>query len=57
MTKVVDSEVHASTVPPGSTTYGLVAFEAPKSSSLEPAVIRFDFPSDSRGDVKAFWVF
>jgi hypothetical protein len=55
--KVVDSEVHASIVPPGSTTYGLVAFEAPASSSSQPAVIRFDFPSDSRGDVKAFLVF
>jgi len=54
--KVVDSEVHASVVPPGSTTYGLVAFEAPKSSSSEPCVIRFDFPSDSRGDVRAFLV-
>ena len=56
---VVDSEVHASVVPPGSTTYGLVAFEAPKSSSpLSPSVIRFDFPPDSRGgDVKAFLVF
>jgi hypothetical protein len=59
VTKVVDSEVHASIVPPGSTTYGLVAFEAPKSSSpLSPSVIRFDFPPDSRGgDVKAFLVF
>jgi hypothetical protein len=57
VTKVVESEVHTSIVPPGSTTYGLVAFEAPKSSSSQPAVIRFDFPSDSRGDVKAFLVF
>jgi len=58
-TKVVDSEVHASIVPPGSTTYGLVSFEAPKSSGpLSPSVIRFDFPPDSRGgDVKAFLVF
>jgi hypothetical protein len=58
-TKVVDSEVHASSVPPGSTTYGLVAFEEPKPSSpLSPSVIRFDFPPDSRGgDVKAFLVF
>ena len=56
---VVDSGVHASVIPPGSTTYGLVAFEAPKSSSpLSPSVIRFDFPPDSRGgDVKAFLVF
>ena len=58
-TKVVDSEVHASIVPPGSTTYGLVAFEEPNPSSpLSPSVIRFDFPPDSRGgDVKAFLVF
>jgi hypothetical protein len=55
--KVVDSEVHASIVPPGSATNGMVAFEAPKSSSSQPAVIRFDFPSDSRGDVRAFLVF
>jgi hypothetical protein len=57
VTKVVESDVRTSIVPPGATTYGLIAFEAPKSSSSEPAVIRFDFPSDSRGDVKALLVF
>jgi hypothetical protein len=57
VTKVVESEVHTSIVPPGATAYGLIAFEAPKSSGAEPAVIRFDFPSDSRGDVKALLVF
>jgi len=57
LTKVVESDVHTSLVPPGATAYGLIAFEAPKSSGAEPAVIRFDFPSDSRGDVKALLVF
>mgnify|MGYP005814829647 CR=1 FL=1 len=55
-TKVVGSEVHASVVSPGSATYGLVAFEAPQVSRSEPCVIRFDFPADSRGDVKAYLV-
>jgi hypothetical protein len=57
VTKVVESDVRTSLVPPGATAYGLIAFEAPKSSGAEPAVIRFDFPSDSRGDVKALLVF
>ena len=55
-TKIVGSEVHASIVPPGSATYGLVTFEAPQVARSEPCVIRFDFPADSRGDVKAYLV-
>ena len=54
--KLIHSEVHAPVVPPGSTAYGLVAFEVPRVGTVEPWVVRFDFPADSRGEVKAYLV-
>lgn len=50
--KVLDSGIQTSTVPPGSSTYGLVSFESPARAST-PAVIRFTFPSDHAGEVSA----
>jgi hypothetical protein len=52
--KVIHAEVHSSTIPPGSMTLGVVAFEAPDGSG--PTVVRFAFPADSMGEVSALLV-
>ena len=53
--KVVSAQVHANAVPPGGTTWGLVAFELPTGTN-SPTVLKFAFPSDAAGEVSAVLV-
>ena len=53
--KVLDAAVHATTVPPGGATWGLVVFELqPRNEG--PMVVKFAFPSDAAGEVNAVLV-
>lgn len=54
--EVVGAEINAAAVSPGSTSYGLVAFEIPPELPSHPTVLRFHFPSDTAGDVSALLV-
>jgi hypothetical protein len=55
--KVVSAEAVVSTIPPGDTALGLIAFDIPNGSTgSSPMVLRFAFPSDSLGEVSALLV-
>jgi len=53
--KVLNANVHANSVAPGGTTWGLVALEWPPLTN-GPTVVKFAFPSDGDGDVSAVLV-
>jgi hypothetical protein len=53
--KVVSAETRETAVAPGTTAWGLVAFELPPRTD-GPAVVKFAFPSDGAGEVSALLV-
>jgi hypothetical protein len=53
--RILNAEVRANAVAPGSTAWGMVEFEMP-SRTNGPAVVKFAFPSDGAGEVSAVLV-
>jgi hypothetical protein len=53
--KVVSTQVHANSVAPGGTAWGVISFELPKGAT-GPTVLKFVFPPDGVGDVTAVMV-
>jgi hypothetical protein len=53
--KVLSTQVHANSVAPGGTAWGLISFDLPKGTN-GPAVLKFVFPPDGVGEVTAVMV-
>jgi hypothetical protein len=53
--RVLSAETLVKAIPPGESTWGLVAFELPSRTNV-PAVLKFTFPSDSAGEISAILV-